>query len=400
MLKVTKLSATALTIYIMFYLQVWGDNHVILYGTAVLTVLSLIIYCFQQGKMSTSNVPFGIWNNLIMVAYALISGFFVSGNYPTIVSACVTYAAFSSVCVAICYVSSEEKTFEWVLNVLIVVALLCAVYALFWGTKWEGYGRTLSRTNNPHSFAAVMNLGIFSVAFSRRNSDKSNSLISIVFIALFYFSIIESGSRKYLIASSALVIIWIIAFFKDKWAKNDFQQRVLTAVVGGVIFLIAIYFFRRVYLQSDMYLRMNETNDLGNQNRIWFYREAGKIFLEYPLFGGGLDQFKYLSGTGGYAHSTYAEAIADFGLVGCIMYFSPFIYALSQILKRLFITRLDYTTSMLAALCISELFIGIGQVFFMSFHHFIAWMLIFYYIKQGIVVENYPKPHFKYIRDI
>ena len=54
-----------------------------------------------------------------------------------------------------------------------------------------------------------------------------------------------------------------------------------------------------------------------------FYKIAWQIFVEKPLLGGGLNQFRYWSGTGAYSHSTYAEAIADFGLVGCIIYFFP-----------------------------------------------------------------------------
>ena len=398
MLKITKISATALIFYILFYLQVWGDNHVILYGTAIITVLSMVIYCFQEGHIDFSNVPFGVWNNLIMVAYSLVTGLFIAYNVDAMISSCVTYAAFSVVCVAICYVSAVEGSFEWVLKVLIVLAIVCAVYALFRGVYWVGYGRTLSLTNNPHSFAAVMNLGIFSAAFSRRNKERSVSLFSALLILFFFYSIMECGSRKYLIVSLGLVFIWLFASFKDQWMKSNSQQRIIWTVLSAVFLLLAVYYFRRMYSQSSLYLRMQDTDDTGNQNRIRMYLKAWDIFLEHPIFGAGYDQYKYLSGTGGYSHSTYAEAIADFGFVGCIMYFSPIAYASFQVLKKAFIVERNYSAILLAALCIAELFLGVGQIFFMGFQHFLAWTILFYYSKEENPEEAPLYSQCKYIR--
>lgn len=398
MLKITKISATALIFYILFYLQVWGDNHIILYGTAIITAISMLAHCFQQGYMDLSKVPFGIWNNLIMVVYSLITGFFVAYNYDAVISSCVTYAAFSIVCVATCYASSVEGSFEWVLKVLIALAVVCAVYALFQGAYWIGYGRTLSMTNNPHTFAAVMNLGVFSVAFIRRNKESTFSLISALLILFFLYSIIECGSRKYLIASLFLVFLWIYASFKDQWIKSNNQQKVIWFFLGATFLLLSVYLFRRIYSQSDLNLRMQETDDMGNKNRIKMYLEAWNIFLEHPIFGGGYDQYKYLSGTGGYSHSTYAEAIADFGFVGCVLYFSPIFYTSYQIMKRTLSTERNYASLLLAAMCISELFLGVGTIFFMEFFHFLAWTILFYYSKDKEPREKALSSQYKYIR--
>ena len=403
MLKITKISATALIFYILFYLQVWGDNHLILYGTAFLSVLSMLIHCIQQGYMNFSNVPYGVWNNLIMVIYTLTTGLFVSDNYATTVSSSVTFAAFSIVCVSICYASSEEGSFEWVLKVLIVTALVCALYAIFRGNDMKGYGRTLSATNNPHSFSAVMSLGIFSVAYIRRAIDERIKLVlSIGLISLFFYSIIQSGSRKYFVSSLGLIVIFIIACLKKWLSKGDVQQRILFVFASIGFLLVALFYFKGIYYQSNMYLRMNAVDNAGNQNRIEFYKKAWEIFLDHPIFGGGYDQFQYLSGTGGYAHSTYAEAIADFGLVGSVIYFTPMIWILFRLLKEALIEERDYSSLLLAAFCLSEIFLGIGQIFFMEFYHFISWMIIFYYSREFIILGQYKSMNnlsSKYIRN-
>ena len=398
MLKITKISASVLIFYVLFYLQVWGDNHIILYGTAVISVASMLIYCFEQGKLDLSNVPFGIWNNLMMVVYCLITGFFVSYNYSATISGCITYAAFSFVCIAICYASSEEGSFDWVIRILIALAIIDATYTLFRGYDLSGYGRVLSSTNNPHTLAAVMNLGIFSVVFIRRNKERVTSLLSILLIFYFFYTIIECGSRKYLLASSCLVVLFFAAFFKERWTNQDNQQKIILIVISILFFFLSVYLFRKVYSQSYTYLRMEDMDNSGNQKRIMYYRQAWDIFLDHPFFGGGYDQFRYLT-DGSYAHSTYAEAISDFGFVGCLLYFIPIINTSYQIIYKAFITEKKYSTILLAALCISELFLGVGQIFFMEFYHFLAWTILFFYSETTDVNKYETYSNCKYIRN-
>lgn len=377
----------------------WGDNHLVLYGSAIITMLSLGIYCLQTGYIDLAKVPYGVWNNIIMVIYSLLTGIIVAYNYSTVISSSITFAAFSIVCIAISYVASEEGSFEWLLYVLIVLAIVCSIYAMFLGSEWENYGRTLSKTNNPHAFAAVMNLGLFSVAYTNKYENNVHSLVSAFFIILFYYSIIECGSRKYLIASSCITGIWIWAYFKKRWEASDIQQRVFLLLALVTVFILVFLLYRYVYLNSTAYRRMMASDDMGNQNRILFYRKAWEIFKDRPLLGGGYDQFMYYSGVNGYAHSTYAEALADFGGLGCTLYFLPLIWTTIQVIHNALFINNDYRSILLLALCLAELFLGIGQIFFMEFYHFVAWTIIFYYsrpmgVKKGsqeIVDNNYSK---------
>lgn len=406
MLKITKLSTTVLIFYIFFYQQVWGDNHLVLYGTAAIAVLSMIIHCAHEGFLICDRVPYGIWNNLILVVYAIVTGFFVAANYLITLQSAITFLAFTAVCIAMCYASAAEGNFEWVLKVLIALALICSVYTLAFGTEWVGYGITLSATNNPHYLAAVLNLGIFSIVYLYRNRKSKFSAFSAALIALFMVVTIECGSRKYLLASALVVGIWVWAIVREGWKAKDGSRRTIT-LLGLIAFAgVAYYIIQNVYLGSDTQIRMQNNNnmDMGNQERILFYEQSWEIFLDHPLFGGGLNQFKLLSGTGMYAHSTYAEAIADFGFVGCLLYFTPIIAAVYRILGRVFDINRNYGDYILLALCLSELFIGTGQIFFMEFHHFVAWSILFFY-SQPIIksvsgnLQLQPNNHvWKYIR--
>ena len=388
------------------YVETWGDNHTILYGASLLAIASMGIHWLRENSIVYKNVPFGIWNNIILVIYSIVVGIFVAYNYSSLLSSCITFASFSIVCVAICYVSAEEKSLEWMYTVLIFLAIICSTYMLAFGTEYKGYGRTLSQRNNPHVFAAVMNLGIFSTAYKCRKFDLKEFVCSGFLILLFLYCIVECGSRKYLIVSLFLVAIWGLTYSVSIWKKNDKNQRFLFFLALIIVSLLAIYYYRTEYVNSLSHSRMLNSQDQGNVGRIKMYQYALKIFLDRPLFGGGYDQFKYWSGIGGYAHSTYAEAIADFGFFGCVVYFVPIISVTIEIIKQALYKKKSYSSKLLCAFCISELFIGIGQIFFMEFYLFLAWLIIFsfggqYYHEidntEGTSLMNQRTPC-KYIR--
>ena len=209
-----------------------------------------------------------------------------------------------------------------------------------------------------------------------------------------------------MLANTLIEGIWAWAVVSEGWRSEDSNRKVI-AVIGLIgIAGVAYYIVRHVYQGSDSYVRMQNRNDLGNQYRILFYEQSWRIFLEHPIFGGGLNQFKNLStvATGNYSHSTYAEAIADLGFVGCVMYFTPILAVAYRSFRRAFSKDRNYSDYLLLAFCLSELFIGTVQIFFMEFHHFLAWSILFYYDQtvMNSKQENLPTPQpvrvWKYIR--
>ena len=404
MLKVAKVSSIVVIFYILFYSQIWGDIHLILYGSAAVSVLSIVLHCMRTGSMNYENVPYGIWNNLILVVYAVVTGFFVSVDFSVTLRSSITLLAFSAICIVISYASAEEGSFEWVLKALVALALLCSLYTLLRGVELRGYGITMSATNNPHSLGAVLNLGIFAVAYLSQNREQKFSLFSAALIVLFMIVTILCGSRKFLLANVLLIGIWAWAVVREEWTTGDTNRRIIVVMLLMVFAGVAYTIVRNVYMSSGGRLRMQDIDDMGNQSRILFYERAWKIFLDYPLFGGGYNQFYILSGTGSYAHSTYAEAIADLGFVGCVLYFAPFVAVTYRIFSKVLHAERNYGDYLLFAFCLSELFIGAGQIFFMEFSHFLSWSILFFYDQPAAdtVPEVHPIPTYaqrcKYIR--
>lgn len=346
------------------------------------------IHCINMGSLKYTNVPFGIWNNLALAIYSILVGFTMVENTLSILSSTITLLAYSIVCIAISYTATEEGSFEWVLKVLVALALVCSIYTLFFGVEWDRYGITMSKTNNPHNLAGVLNLGIFATAYMNRNKENKFSFISFILMMLFILVTIKCGSRKYLVANALIVTAWALAALKDKLSNEDKNQKIL-AVLIFIMFATVVYFISHdIFLSSNSYNRMQSNMDQGNQNRLWMYEKAWEIFLDHPIFGGGFNQFRYWSGTGGYSHSTYAEAIADFGVVGCTLYFLPILTVTCRLIRKCLNSERNYGNFVLLSFCILELFIGVGQIFFMEFHHFLVWTMLFFYAQTTDCSRN------------
>ncbi len=396
-LTVSKISTAILVFYIFFYLPIWGDNLLILYGSALLIIGSVGIYCCQNGFVLFANVPYAIWNHLILLGYILTAGFFAAFDYGVVVKSSVMFTAYSFICVSICYVSTEEDSFDWIFYILIALAILCAFYTMFRGAVIEGYGKSLSANCNPHTLAASMNLGIFAVAYLSRKMDMRSTLIAGALIALFMYTIINCGSRKVLFSSAMVVCIWLWASFRERWTSGDKNQRAVAVLLILLVLVGGFIAYRRFFTNSLMFSRMNNKDDMGDENRLLFYRKAVEIFMDRPILGGGYDQFQFWSRTGYYSHSTYAEAIADLGALGCAIYFFPLLYTVYVIVANALFIRKDYHSILLLAFCGAELFLGVGQIFFMEFSHFIAWTILYYNSFHYSPVAEHPESASRYI---
>ena len=99
-------------------------------------------------------------------------------------------------------------------------------------------------------------------------------------------------------------------------------------ILGIFTIYIAYRYLRKFYINTDLYGRMSQLKDVSDNSRIPLYKKAFQLFLENPIFGIGLDQFKNRNAFGVMSHSTYAEMLCDLGLVGSVIYSVSFISAI------------------------------------------------------------------------
>lgn len=397
--RVGQLSISVLVLYYMCYNEKYGHNALIVYGAFLVMCGSLAIELIKDRELSFENYYIGAWWNFVIVAYAFSTGIFVAHNIASLLEGIRLVLQYSIIVFAIYYFANKSVNgIKWLLFTINLAALICC-YFLLTGPVEKIRGRySISFNNNPNTLGFMLVIGIFSIAY-RFKADIKWIVLNIPQIILMIYGIVLTGSRKALISAVILVILWVIETIGEIIKHKDIWEQLVLIILFVVALSVGVRFILSVYNQSEIALRMEHfLDDESNGNRINYYRLAWQILLNKPLFGGGLDQFKYWSGVGGYAHSTYAEAIADFGTIGSLLYFFPIIDSGYRLFQRTANKKNYFQTRIVLALWIVEILIGLGQIFFVDIMHYISWTIIYINVTDGMKITTNSN-RYKYVRN-
>lgn len=110
-----------------------------------------------------------------------------------------------------------------------------------------------------------------------------------------------------------------------------------------------------------------------------------KMFFERPLLGwgvGGFQQYSLINhGAYVYAHSNYVELLADFGIVGLLIYYSQYIYCIYNLFKLKMYANTEelkfYLPLFFSVICIEMFSITFNQTAFIP----LFIMLISQYVE-------------------
>lgn len=372
-----------LYVYANWYVQTFAGISIVVKGSVISLLLFFLVHVIFEthGSIQMGLVPKGVWINLLLVVYCLAVGPFVAYDFIEMVEALIIYAGYAVASMIICYLSSLWKSIDWFLKISIFTSLLCGIYALLFGQRYLGYGIQLSSKNNIHIFALVMFFGIFALAY-RSKTNIWSFLIHFSLAIFMLYCIVESTSRKCLIAALIVIAIWLFSALSKYWKTGNSGTRIMIVVVLVCIGCGAFLIYNNYFLQSRTFARFEHFGDEeSNSNRIEMYRMAFQIFLDKPVFGGGFHQYRFWrigSNGQGYSHSVYAQSIADLGFVGTVLYFMPILAAGIRLFKLAVSKNGTYTSRVTFALYCAELFLGIGQIFFLEAQHMYIFTAIYW----------------------
>lgn len=399
-----KASVMAFILYVCWFRYVFGEKTIILYLTGAVSIGTMVFDMLRNNESYLGVFPFGVAVNIIMCVYSVLTGLFVAVNTNFLLSQLKSYLCYSLVCLVICYVVHVEKSIDWLVKFLVFVSVVCCLQVLLRGHYRVLYGWVMSEDNNPHSLGLVMDLGIFGVAYTMNKKNVWWKAASYILIGMFIYVIVGCGSRKCLIAAVIISMLWLLPQIRETYSKGSTAIRfgVIMAIIAGIVLLV--FYYRNVYMHSFTYERMQILGDVSNESgssakREYFYKVAFNLFMEYPFFGVGYEQFRFYNMYTAIAHSTYAEAIACWGFIGSMTYFVPVAVAGVKTMKMVFNKQGSYVTRIVLALWAMEIFLGIGQIWFYTVEHLIAWTVVFLMVKIQYESVSMPERKCKYVRD-
>lgn len=322
---------------------------------------------------------------ILFAITTFLFGLFVAANHSYLISSVARFCEFLVLMFGIVYISSHDRNINFFSKIFILFSIICSIITIFWGIDF-GQGRiTMGLSNNPNSLGIIMAIGICLVLYEQDFKKLGYSIISFSVILLLFYVCLITGSRKSFI-SIVLIIIYWLAFVVFKDIKNLKLTDKVKVIFSIILVISALYFIFIPYFNDSLLLtRLTVLFESGSEGMVRenMYVEAFEIFKKSPFWGIGLDNYKAVSIFQTYSHSTYAEALACTGIIGCILYFSPYIMLLFNY-KQILSSKIDYLLLKQAKIMLGLfgvlLFLGLGNIHFYDMTSSIAFgMLIGFY---------------------
>lgn len=375
--NLAKFSVFLFIFYLFWYKYVHGESSKFLYGGALFVIGATLWYMNKQ-SYNRFGIPSGVKWHIAFGIYSLVFGFFIVEYKFYMITSLITYFAFMTVALCVCYICEGERDTSWLMREIAAVALICSVYTITNGYDYYNgvMVKTLGENSNPNGLGLVLVMGIFAIMML--NSRKfMGMIISLGLMGVLVYGIVLTGSKKSLFSAGILLVIWMASFIRDASKSGKMSHIMLAYVLVAAIVVVAVIYFKTGYRNTASFQRMQSLYEGGGTfTREAMYRRGWELFEQNPLFGVGYNQFRVVSGFGTYSHSTYAEILSSGGIMGAFIYFVPIIAAGFSLLKKTF-THRSYIFGVLLALYCVEVFLGAVNIFIYDFEHILIWTMLF-----------------------
>lgn len=222
------------------------------------------------------------------------------------------------------------RDFEGVKKLLVVLTLdglLIFATLFFTGNLFVAYRLGTDIMGNSNSFAMVICfLMIGALYWSFYSENRFFKVLSIAILLIDLYMIVLSGGRKFL--------LFFIVFFYGLLlmrSKATLPKIIIVSIIAAIVVGVGYYLIMNVEsLYNGIGYRFDGLGTAegaeGVDDQEAHMRRGIEMFLEKPIFGWGFNAFKDISGFRQYAHSNYVEILADFGIIGIIIYYYFHIY--------------------------------------------------------------------------
>lgn len=194
------------------------------------------------------------------------------------------------------------------------------LYQMKYNSSYYGFTVQTSIT------AMYMTFGVIVAAVNAKHEDKKlNKIIDVALILLFITGILFVTRR-----GSFFAILLILAYIYFDTSKSKMSRVVLILV--GIIFLIYFGIDKIPGMQGmiDKFNRLSGNISNGRQNIL---RIALSNLWNYPLFGYGVGRAN-VTGGGGSVDNAYVAILVERGIIGTIIFFTPYLHLLIQSFSR------------------------------------------------------------------
>ena len=377
----------AITLFFVVNMNyVFKTSSIIWYGTLLLLVAAYVLSF--NGRIMFSNLSFFKWaiSFLIFGCVSMLWCLSESFAFDVIKSQIINIVALFLILFSLNY----GFKFSTLLKCYFVATLFNAVYILLTidvsqlGEVQVGTNLIEGWNGNGIGFMATQG-AIIGVYLFRETTFKFEKLIITLGIIFLAFLSAYTGSRT-------AFIVLILGFIVYYWMCNP-KKAVKNVILTALVVFCALYVImnvegfynvlgKRFEGLFSLFTGKGEA-DTSSMLRDKFIENGKKWFLDKPLFGYGLNNYKVLNlratGEMTYAHNNFIEIAVDLGIVGLIWYYAPFLVLAVKLL-------LSYKKGNINIYLFVSLIISVvshyGTVSYYGFYQNFILLLCFYVVDK------------------
>lgn len=238
---------------------------------------------------------------------------------------------------------------------------------------------------NANIFASLMMIAaIYTIWLAVYTKGTAKKMISVIFIFADMYALALSGGRKFFVIPFLFLYI-LLLFKKDR--KGRVHVVKVTLIFTVIVIALWIAIMKIPFLYESIGIRMEglietfsgEGGDYSSRIREDLRQAAMDEWSKAPLFGYGLDSFKYYArdnlGHFYYSHCNYTELLYSGGIIYFVLYYAMFAKIFLNVFRKKTLAVPYRAFAIAVPIC---LFIfDFGAVSFNSSHNLIMLLLAY-----------------------
>ena len=291
----------------------------------------------------------------------------------------------------ILYVRSDErmgKLFNYILMgaSFLIIRMIIQVPITAWGS--ERVGNYIGYGNN-----GAANILAYSALFAFYLYKQRNKSYMFFVLTFILFSFLCGSKKAVLIAILGIGTQLILNAKRPmEFIIRTFQVVLAVVIVAYCIMNIPLLYNVLGVRIERMFLAFSEGKggDMSTLDRIYFIQRAIEVFLQNPIHGVGLDNFRHYNYNDYYAHNNYVELAADLGVLGVIAYYW---FPLSLLIKSGRCLRSKEGVFVFVLMCV------ILTMDFANVSYFVDSIQLFIAAAFTILLQIYKKSSYKVVKE-
>lgn len=348
----------------------------------VVAAVAFVTYILRGGSL---RVPLELVLFGVFIMYSFVGGF-VAVDLRTFVSRQFTLVQLWLLLVMIYNVFAVDWAGSTrMLQILQAGAIGAGLIAL---PSWEpGPGRLGGTLINPNDFGITMLLGLAVTLLLPIGHRFVHKALTASIISAFVLGVALSGSRKAILGVAGLFIAHGMVLLMRSAGR---PAKFLGVTVVVVLSLVAVFYWFQTTpywsrVENLFFFLQGEDVREGSLNERAALMAAGvELWKENPIIGLGTDQFRFHASKFGiretYSHSNPVEVLANFGLIGALLYYATYValgWRLATCLRRCWLWKeLRYRLLFLTALWMVWLALEAAWVTYYSKTHWIVFAMV------------------------